>query len=126
MVLAALGDARSEDELATLLGSQAFGTPASRVSGLKKLGYRTIYDSFTLEDLRAYCQQSLFPIAFVSADPLSWLPFRGAHAVVILEIGQDEMIIHDPALETGALQVSTNEFLLGWIEFDQKAALIFP
>jgi len=126
MVLAALGDTRSEAELAALLGSQAFGTPASRISELEKFGYRIIYDTFTLEDLRSYCQQGLHPITFVSADPLSWLPFRGAHAVVVLDVGQDEMILHDPALETGAIRVTINEFLLGWIEFDQKAALIFP
>lgn len=126
MVLAALGDARSEKALAALFGSQSFGTPASHITYLEKLGYQVIYGTFSLEDLHTYCQQGFFPIAFISADLVSWLPFRGAHAVVILEISQDEMVLHDPALESGALRVAINEFWLGWIELDQKAAIVIP
>jgi len=38
-VLAALGDERSKVQLAALMGSYEFGTPASRITRLEKLGY---------------------------------------------------------------------------------------
>ena len=42
MILAAFGDRRTEAELAVILESYEFGTPANRVTRLEKLGYHVI------------------------------------------------------------------------------------
>lgn len=39
MVLAALGDEHTEAQLASVMGSYEFGTPANRVTRLSKLSY---------------------------------------------------------------------------------------
>ena len=68
MVLSSFGDARTEAQLASALGSYDFGTPASHIKLLETLGYRVQYGPSSLEDLQAHLSQGLFPIVFVRAD----------------------------------------------------------
>lgn len=77
MVLAALGDERSETELAKLMGSFEFGTPASRVTRLKKWGYRVQYGPASLDELREHLAQGRYPIVFVYAGFLPGPTSRG-------------------------------------------------
>ena len=51
MVLAALGDERSEAELGKLLGTRYYGTPAHRITRLEKWGYQVEYGPSSLEAL---------------------------------------------------------------------------
>ncbi|HUM72341.1 MAG TPA: hypothetical protein PLK31_26245 [Chloroflexota bacterium] len=68
MVLASLGDERSEKEIARILGSYENGTPASRVSRLHRKGYKVRFGSFTFDYLKRHLNAGLFPIVFVRAD----------------------------------------------------------
>jgi len=101
MVLAALGDERSEAQLAATMGSYEFGTPASWVKRLNRLGYQVEYDTFSLAQLQTALDRGLYPIVFVRADVLPWADFGGFHAVVLVGILPGAVMLHDPALDCG-------------------------
>ncbi len=124
MVMTGLGDERSEREWAVALDSFRFGTPSSRVKRLAKLGYRVQYGESSLEDLQSYLAHQIFPIVFVSANMLDWADFHGFHALVLVEVTEIDVALHDPALEGGAMRLSIDGFLMAWEEFDRLAAII--
>ena len=124
MILAALGDERTEAQLATVLGSYEFGTPASRVTRLTKLGYQVQFGPSSLDELQIHLEHGLFPIVFVRADLLPWADFGGFHALVLTGITPTDVVLHDPALDDGPTRLSVDGFLLAWEEFDCLAAII--
>lgn len=67
-----------------------------------------------------------YVIAFVQADFLSWTNFGGLHAIVVIEqVSDKEIMIHDPAQPTGPQRIDRTEFLLAWEEFDNTAAVVW-
>jgi ABC-type bacteriocin/lantibiotic exporter with double-glycine peptidase domain len=124
MVLAALGDVRNEHAIANVLGSYPFGTPASRVTRLAQWAYQVQFGAFSIDELRDAVQQHHSPIVFVRADVLPWADFGGFHAVVLVEITTDAVLLLDPALETGPTRLAMDYFLLAWEEFDHLTAII--
>ncbi len=124
MVLAAMGDERTEEQLAAVMGSYEFGTPASRVTRLTDLGYKVQFSPSSLGELQTCLVQGQFPIVFVRADMLSWADFGGFHALVLVEVTPTDVSLLDPALEDGPTRLSTDGFLLAWEEFDRLAAII--
>ncbi|MCP4424392.1 MAG: hypothetical protein GY803_07875 [Chloroflexi bacterium] len=145
MVLATLGRhyRYSEAELAQTMGSYSFGTPASRITQLRSLGFHVRYGSMMLAELREELHQETLPhaamtsielqealhqgtppIVFVLADFLPWADFTGFHALVLAGMTDTHVWLHDPALEDGPTQLSIDGFLLAWEEFDRKAAVI--
>lgn len=124
MVLASLGDDRSEKEIASILGSYEYGTPASRVNRLKRKAYQVLFGSFTLDQLKSHLNAGLFPIVFVRADMLPWANFGGFHALVLAEIGEVDIALLDPSQDSGPTRLSVDGFLMAWEEFDSLAAVI--
>jgi ABC-type bacteriocin/lantibiotic exporter with double-glycine peptidase domain len=126
MILASYGEEYSEDELSKLLKSRDFGTHAPNVRFLERIGYRVHFGSSDLETVQRELALGHRVIAFVLADFLAWAKFSGLHAVVVVEqIFETEMTIHDPAEDHGPQTVSREEFLLAWGEFDNSAAFIW-
>jgi ABC-type bacteriocin/lantibiotic exporter with double-glycine peptidase domain len=124
MVLAALGRHYSEAELAQVMESYSFGTPASRVTRLQSLGYHVRYATMTAAELWEALEEGTSPIVFVWADFLPWADFTGFHALVLVDLTDTHVWLHDPALEDGPTQLSIDGFLLAWEEFDRKTAVI--
>lgn len=124
MVLAAFDDERPEAQLAAVLGSRDFGTPASHIKRLETLGYRVQYGPSSLDDLQTALGQGLFPIIFVRADLLPWADFGGFHALVLIEITPTDVALLDPALDEGPTRLSRDGFLIAWEEFGFLAAVV--
>jgi ABC-type bacteriocin/lantibiotic exporter with double-glycine peptidase domain len=124
MVLAAMGDERTEAQLGTLLDSYEFGTPASRVTRLTRWGYQVQFGPSSLEKLQVRLEHGLFPIVFVRADLLPWADFGGFHALVLAEITPTSVALLDPALDDGPTLLSKDGFLSAWEEFDYLAAVV--
>jgi len=78
MVLAALGDDFSEERLAAQLGSYEFGTPASRITRLRRWGYRVEFGPATIDDLRTQLELGWYPIVLL----LAWEEFDCLAAVI--------------------------------------------
>ena len=124
LALAALGKPYAETELAKVMGSYPFGTPASRIIRLQTLGYQVLHAPMTLTELQRLIQQELTPIVFVLADFLPWADFIGFHALVLAGITNDQAWLHDPALPDGPVRLSIDGFMLAWEEFDRMTAVI--
>ena len=124
MVLASFGATYSEAKLATVLGSYEFGTPASRVQRLSKLGYQVEYRVFSFEELQVSLKQGFYPIVFVDANFLPWADFSGFHAVVLVEVTSSEVALFDPAQEKAPSRLLLDGFLAAWEEFNYRAAVI--
>jgi len=124
MVLAALGDDISEEQLVAWLGSYEFGTPASRITRLRRWGFKVEFGPATFDDLRAQLELGRYPIVFVRADFLPWADFGGFHALVIGEVTETTVYLFDPALDDGPTELSLGGLLLAWEEFDRLAAVI--
>jgi ABC-type bacteriocin/lantibiotic exporter with double-glycine peptidase domain len=126
MILAAYGDERSEEELSRLLKSRDVGTRARNVTFLERIGYHVKYGPTDLETVKQELAAGRYVIAFVQADFLSWANFGGLHAIVVVEqVFDNEIMIHDPAQPTGPQRVERDEFLLAWEEFDCTAAVVW-
>lgn len=124
MVLAAIGHEYTEEELAKVMGSYSYGTPASRITRLQQLGFQVTYGSVSFNDLRYYLANSYFPIVFVAAEFLPWAEFSGFHALVLVDITETEVFVMDPSLADGPTSMSVDAFLLTWEEFDNRFGLI--
>lgn len=124
MVLAHLGDLRSEHELAKVLASYEFGTPASNVRKLAQLGYRVEYGVTQWQDLIRAVMSNLHPIVFVDAQFLPWADFTGFHAVVVDAIDDDRIELLDPSSQSAPQVRSKDGFLAVWEEFDRRTAII--
>ena len=124
MVLAALGHTYTETELAQAMDSYSFGTPASRITRLQRLGYKVTYGTVSLADLRRYLAEGHFPIVFVAADFLPWADFSGFHALVLVNVTDTEVSVMDPSLTSGPTKMTIGAYLLTWEEFDSRMAVI--
>jgi hypothetical protein len=124
MALDALKKSHTETELAKVMGSYPFGTPASRVIHLQTLGYHVHYTSMTLTELQQLILQELTPVVFVLADFLPWANFIGFHALLLVGITDDQVWLHDPALPNGPVRLSVDGFMMAWEEFDRMTAVI--
>ncbi len=124
MVLATFGDHRSEAELARIMGSYEFGTPANRITRLEKIGYQVQYRSFSLDELQIHLEQESRCIVFVYAGFLAYADFEGFHALVLTAVDPENITLLDPASNESPTVLSVDEFLLAWEEFDSLAAII--
>jgi ABC-type bacteriocin/lantibiotic exporter with double-glycine peptidase domain len=124
MVLAYLGDNRSEERFAKLMDAEWYGVPAGRITRLAKWGYRVSYEPTTQEQLHRFLGQQIPPIIFLRTGALPQWNLDVSHAVVLVGITGDTCYYHDPAYENGPEAVEVNTFLLTWSEMDYYCATV--
>lgn len=124
MVLAYLGHEIEEVQVANILRSRSFGTPAPNIRHLESLGFSVTYGQMSLSRLRAYLQKDIPCILFVQAGELPYSESEGFHAVVVVGVSEQIVHINDPALDTGPRSVPLDYVLLAWSEFEYKGAII--
>ena len=124
MVLAYLGDSVPEDELLALFDGTEFGTPASRLTRLGRMGYDVEIGRGTFELLRSKLELGLPSIALVHTAFLDYWTESARHAVVVVGLDEKHVYLNDPAFESAPQTVSLDGFLTAWIEMDQISATI--
>lgn len=124
MVLAFLGYQISEDELASLLGTQYFGTPAPNLSHLLRLGFHVLYEATTLETVQRYLAEGTPCLVFVQTGDLPYWSENTGHVVVAIGIQDEVIFVNDPALPVAPQKIPLDYFLLAWSEFDHRFAVI--
>jgi len=124
MVLAYLGRDLTESQVAKVLRSHTFGTPAPNIRHLESLGLSVMFGQMSLSRLRAYLQQGAPCIVFVQAADLPYSGVEGYHAVVVIGLGEHVVYINDPAFDTGPQSVPLDHFMLAWSEFEYECAII--
>ena len=124
MVLEFLGQAVSEADLAHLLGTQAFGTPASNLRRLDQMGLSVIYESATLATLRSYVQSGIPCLVFVRTGDLPYWEEDTAHVLVAVGVDDEFTYVNDPAFDEAPQTIPLDYFLLAWSEFDHRFGVI--
>lgn len=124
MVLAYLGRDLTKAQIAKVLHSYPFGTPAPNVRFLESLGLSVTFGQMSLSRLRAYLQNDVPCIVFVQAGDLPYSGAEGFHAVVVAGLGEHIVYINDPAFDAGPQSVPLDHFMLAWSEFEYECAII--
>jgi ABC-type bacteriocin/lantibiotic exporter with double-glycine peptidase domain len=123
MILAYLGLSHSEPQLARILSTQPAGTPAYHIRRLETLGVKVTYGQMSEARLRASVSAGVPVIAFVQAGELPYWHHESFHAVVIVGVTGDAVVINDPAFTT-VQSVTWDDLMLAWSEFDYAFAII--
>jgi ABC-type bacteriocin/lantibiotic exporter with double-glycine peptidase domain len=124
MVLAYLGHNLTEAQIAQVLRSYPFGTPAPNIRYLESLGLSVTFGQMSLSRLRAYLHEGVPCILFVQANELLYSPSEGFHAIVVIGLDENTVYVNDPALETGPQTVPLDYLMLAWSEFEYEYAVI--
>jgi hypothetical protein len=126
MVLAVQGVTLGEEELCDLLETQQAGTPVLNVLLLNQRLVRCYAEiaSASFDDLTRWLQDGIPPIVFVSTGPLSHWQAECLHTLVVVETGEQSVLVHDPAFATAPLTVPRDEFLNAWGELAQLTAIV--
>ena len=123
MILAYLGDDRTEDELARLLKSHPAGTASRNIRRLESWGYQVEYGQTSLARLHEYLTADLPPIIFVQTGSLNYWQENVNHAIVLVALTSEHATVIDPEFDLPQT-VPLSHFLLAWSDFDYSFAVI--
>ena len=126
MALAFFGLDWPQERIASQIGHiTGAGTPARNVVRLSAPGIRVSYVAQgTLAQVEQSLAEGAVPILFVRTGELPHWEEDTAHALVIVGIENDVIIIHDPAFEHAPIPVPIDDFSLAWYEFGNQWAMV--
>ena len=126
MVLAFQGIAYEEEALCDALETQPAGTAVLNVLLFHQHVPRCHVEvaSASFNDLARWIDEGIPPIAFVTTGPLSFWQIACLHALVVVDIDDASVWVHDPAFEHAPIAIQRDEFLRAWGELGHLTALI--
>lgn len=127
MALAYLGVSRSQAALARALRlRRGLGALAPNITALRSRRIDVSYHIHgTWDDFRAWLQRDVPVIAFVQAGELPhWRGRQAQHAVLVVGIAGDAVLLHDPALAEGPSHIPVGDFVLAWDEMENRYAVV--
>ena len=80
--------------------------------------------SASFDDLTTWLQEGISPIVFVTTGPLRYWQTECLHALVVVDIEEHAVLVHDPAFAHAPLTIPRDAFLAAWGELAQLTALI--
>ncbi len=110
--------------LLQLLGIRSYGAAFSNLRRLEAIGVSVTIAKGNLAVLRKALEDDLPVIVALDTAPLAHWVDDTAHAVVVVGIEQDAVIVNDPEFEQAPLRIPIDEFLLAWLEHDYRHATI--
>jgi ABC-type bacteriocin/lantibiotic exporter with double-glycine peptidase domain len=126
MVLEYLHVSISYERLLRLLSVRSYGTSFSSLRKLESVGLSVLITRGDLASLRRHLEGGSPVIVAVNTAPLPHWDDDTAHAVVVVGLEQDVVLINDPEFEQAPRAVPLNAFLLGWLEHDYRYAVLKP
>jgi len=123
MILDFLGQSLSYKKLLALLNIGPYGTPRRNILQLTTAGLRVDYGEATPDILAAYLESGRPVIAFVDTGELPYWAESTNHAVVVVGLDDETVLVHDPAFDSPQT-VPREDFELAWLECDNVCALI--
>jgi ABC-type bacteriocin/lantibiotic exporter with double-glycine peptidase domain len=126
MVLACQGVSVPESELCDLLDTQAAGTEVWNTLLLEQHipGSVVRLESASIERLNEALLDGVPPIAFVATRHLPGWERETIHALVVVGVENDSVLVHDPALPSGPRPVPVAAFVAAWSELDFLTAFV--
>ena len=127
MVLAYYGRTVDPRWLRRVLESRPIGTPGFRGLNLTTHGYSVRYAPATDERvLLDALAADTPPVVLFLTRHLNYWETETAHAVVVVGVGDDHVIVNDPAFAQHRRRCAYDEFMLAWSDFDYLCALVEP
>lgn len=125
MVLSSFGETWTEADLREILGNSRLGITLTKAQAmLLEAGANIELDTnLNLDDLRDYTRRSIFPIVGVERHILGFQP--ASHAVIVVEISSENVIIFDPLEDEKPKIFSRETFKTAWKLAGKEALLIF-
>jgi len=117
MALAYYGAAHDEGELRRLFRTRGMGTSPARVMiALPQLGFQAIVFDGTVGLLSDNLAEGRPCIVHLWTEHLTYRQDLdpAIHAVVVLTLTRDQVLVNDPALDCGAQGIPFQEFLDAW------------
>ena len=124
MVLDYLGRPVSYQHLLTTMGIGPIVAPRRNIARLGQLGLKVTYGESTMSLIETRLHQGQPVIAFVDTAELSYWSVASNHAVVIVGIDSDMVLVNDPAFTTAPQRVARGEFELAWLNADNTCAVL--
>jgi hypothetical protein len=94
-----LGEVVSEADLADLVETQAFGTPAPNLHCLEQMEFSVSYESVTLTTLQSHLEAGVPYLAFVRTGDLPYWNEDTAHELVAIGIDESSIYVNDAAFD---------------------------
>jgi len=127
MVLAFWGAEHREAELRALLKTRPGGTsPVNLMLHLPTLGFTADVQTGSQSDLRHWVETEYPCITHVWTPPLPHWDTEAIHALVVTDMSEDSVYVHDPALSTGPTVVPLSAFLRAWAAVNYLMVVIQP
>jgi hypothetical protein len=100
------------------------GAPRRNVLRLERFGVRVTYREATLSMLSTYLSDGVPVIAFVDSGELPYWTEATNHAVVVVGLSEDAVIVNDPAFASETRRIPVGDFELAWLNSDNACAVI--
>lgn len=125
MVLSYWGIEQEQEALARQLQViPRAGTPGSRLRLLESAELDVVYETGELSVLQTALAEGKPPIVLVHTRELPYWARGFAHAVVIVEMGEQQVTMLDPAWKGEPVSVTLGDFHLAWDEMGNLYGLI--
>lgn len=112
------------EHLMRLLGIRYFGAAFSNLRNLEALGVSVAITREDMDGLISHLESGSPVIVALNTDALPYWEDDTAHAVVVIGMEQDHVLLSDPAFEEAPQVVPLDAFLIGWIEQDYRCAIL--
>ncbi len=126
MVLIFLGDARTEEELRALLGTEDGGTKIGHLTRLATWGYEVNFYKAGPAFLEVCLESGFPPIVALETGFLTYWDEACSHAAVLVGIDDEAVRLNDPSFPAAPRSVPLAEFLRAWEANELVCAVILP
>lgn len=127
MVLAFYGQEYEEARLHALLKTRPGGTsPVQVMLRLPEMGFDAYVRSGSLSLLRELLNVEIPCVVHLWTPPLPYWSVEAIHAVVVVAIAEDRVLVHDPVQETGPTEIPIDTFVEAWAATDYLTIVIRP
>lgn len=124
MILEYAGRPVPYTQLIEVLGIGPAGAPRRNIMRLTQLGVQVTYRQAAFSILAVYLQEGKPVIAFVDTGELAYWSTVTNHAVVVVGIEGDEVLVNDPSFSKAPQRIPREEFELAWLNCDNACAII--
>ena len=124
MVLAYLGDERTETSLAKFLGTKEYGTPIRHADRLVQDGYTVQIRGLSRPELELLLSEGIPLIVRIWTAMLDYWHVTTSHVVVVVGYDDTCVFLNDPAFATAPQPVLWDAFLAAWAEYDETTIII--
>lgn len=112
--------------LMRILGVTPIGASFSNLAALASLGVSVVIDDGkAVDDIVQHLQVGLPVIVFLDTAELAYWEYEHTdHAVLVVGVENDQLLLNDPEFSTAPQRCSVGEFELAWMEKDNLFAVI--